>query len=229
MTLENDIRMERLDRTKELASQVNGELDWANLKRFQKDNEKIMASDSNDKIVFIGDSIREGWSISDPDFFRKNNCVNRGIGGQTTPQMLLRIKQDAIHLNPKLIVINGGTNDIAENTGPARSEMIVDNITSMAEICMKNEIPVILSTILPVFKYAWNEKVKNVPEKISKVNSLLKKYSGKNNIPFIDYYSSMVDSQKGLASAYGNDGVHPTKKGYEVMISVLKNTIPGIK
>lgn len=228
MTLENDIRMERLDKTKEAAAQTNEELDWPNLKRFQKENEEVMKSD-NDKIVFMGDSITEGWAVSNPAFFKKNNFINRGIGGQTTPQMLIRFKQDAIHLNPKMVIINGGTNDIAENNGPATPEMIIDNITSMAEICSKNKITVALSTITPVYSYSWNKEVIDVPGKISQVNSSLKKYSNQNNIPFIDYYSSMVDGQKGLLSAYGSDGVHPTKEGYKVMVDVLKNTIPGIE
>ena len=129
----------------------------------------------------------------------------------------------------KLIIINAGTNDIAANTGPATPEMIIDNITSMAEIGLKNSINVALSTILPVFKYSWNENIINVPEKISSINKILKKYSENNNIQFIDYYSPMVDGQKGLMSAYGTDGVHPTKEGYKVMADILRNTIVGVQ
>ncbi|MDG1223042.1 MAG: GDSL-type esterase/lipase family protein, partial [Candidatus Marinimicrobia bacterium] len=202
MTLENDIRMDRLDKTKEAATKVNESLDWPNLIKFRKENDEIRKTGLKVKIVFMGDSITEGWSLSDPNFFKKNSFVNRGIGGQTSPQMLLRFKQDAIHLNPNMVVINAGTNDIAENTGPSNQEMIIDNITSMAEICIKNNIDVALSTILPVFKYSWNENIINVPEKISSINKILKKYSENNNIQFIDYYSSMVDGQKGLMSAY---------------------------
>ena len=142
--------------------------------------------------------------------------------------MLIRFKQDAIHLNPKLIVINAGTNDIAANTGPSSPEMVIDNITSMAEIAMKHSINVALSTILPVEKYEWNKIVDDAPERISKVNSALEDYCGSNNLVFINYYSAMVNDRKGLRSAYGNDGVHPTKKGYDVMAFVLKNTISGL-
>ena len=152
MTLENDIRMDRLDKTKEAATKVNESLDWPNLMKFRKENDEIRKTGLKVKIVFMGDSITEGWSLSDPIFFKKNSFVNRGIGGQTSPQMLLRFKQDAIHLNPNMVIINAGTNDIAENTGPSNQEMIIDNITSMAEICIKNNIDVALSTILPVFK-----------------------------------------------------------------------------
>ncbi len=229
MTLENDIRMDRLDKTKEAATKVNESLDWPNLIKFRKENDEIRKTGLKVKIVFMGDSITEGWSLSDPNFFKKNSFVNRGIGGQTSPQMLLRFKQDAIHLSPNMVIINAGTNDIAENTGPSTTQMIIDNITSMAEICMKNNIAVALSTILPVFKYSWNENIINVPEKISNVNRNLKKYSKDNNIQFIDYYSSMVNEQKGLMSAYGSDGVHPTKEGYNVMADILRNTISGVQ
>ena len=229
MTLENDIRMDRLDKTKEAATKLNESLDWPNLIRFRKENDEIRKIGLKVKIVFMGDSITEGWSLSDPDFFKKNSFVNRGIGGQTSPQMLLRFKQDAIHLNPNMVVINAGTNDIAENTGPSNQEMIIDNITSMAEICIKNNIDVALSTILPVFKYSWNENIINVPEKISSINKILKKYSENNNIQFIDYYSSLVNNNKGMKSSYANDGVHPTREGYDVMAIVLKDTLPGGK
>ena len=194
-----------------------------------RDNEKLAeAKNEGDRIVLIGDSITEGWSNFDSDFFKRNNLINRGISGQTSPQMLIRFKQDAIHLDPRLIIINAGTNDIAANTGPSSPEMIIDNITSMAEISMKNSINVALSTILPVEKYEWNENVKDAPSRISKINSVLKKYCDKNNLIFINYYSAMVNDRKGLKSVYGNDGVHPTKEGYDMMAFILKNTISGL-
>ena len=229
MTLENDIRMSRLDKTKEAATTANEQLDWPNLHKYKEDNKKLSNSENKgDRIVLIGDSITEGWSNFDPDFFKRNNLINRGISGQTSPQMLIRFKQDAIHLDPMLIIINAGTNDIAANTGPSSPEMIIDNITSMAEISMKHSINVALSTILPVEKYEWNENVKDAPSRISKVNSVLKKYCDKNNLIFINYYSAMVNDRKGLKSVYGNDGVHPTKEGYDMMAFILKNTISGL-
>ena len=230
MTIENDIRLNRLDKTKEAAVHSNEELDWPNLAKYKSEN-KILHDDENNgnRIVLIGDSITEGWSLSDPEFFKHNNLINRGIGGQTSPQMLIRFKQDAVHLEPHLIVINAGTNDIAANTGPSSAEMIFDNITSMAEIGLKHSIKVALSTILPVDKFQWNENVKDAPERIMRVNSLLKKYSEQNNLTFINYYSAMVNENKGMKSHYANDGVHPTKEGYDVMAFVLKNTLPGLK
>lgn len=229
MTIENDIRLSRLDKTKEAATHANEELDWPNLNKYREENEKLVDTENKeDRIVLIGDSITEGWSNFDPDFFKRNNLINRGISGQTSPQMLIRFKQDAVHLEPKLIVVNAGTNDIAANTGPSSPEMIIDNITSMAEIAMKNSINVALSTILPVEKYEWNKNIDDAPERISKVNSALKDYCESNNLIFINYYSAMVNDRKGLRSAYGNDGVHPTKEGYDVMAFVLKNTISGL-
>lgn len=207
---------------------IENDLDWANLEKYKGANLELKKSNSGkDRIVFIGDSITEGWSDFSPEFFQQNNFVNRGISGQTTPQMLIRLKPDAVHLDPKMIVINGGTNDIAGNTGPSSPEMIIDNLCSMAEIAIKNNIDVALTTILPVYKYPGNDEVADPPKIISFINSALEEYCKKNSLIYVDYYSSMVDGKKGLKSEYGNDGVHPTKEGYEVMEKAIKNVIPG--
>ena len=207
---------------------IENDLDWANLEKYKGANQELKKSNSGkDRIVFIGDSITEGWSDFSPEFFQQNNFVNRGISGQTTPQMLIRLKPDAVHLDPKMIVINGGTNDIAGNTGPSTPEMIIDNLCSMAEIAIKNNIDVALTTILPVYKYPGNDEVADPPKIISFINSALEEYCKKNSLIYVDYYSSMVDGKKGLKSEYGNDGVHPTKEGYEVMEKAIKNVIPG--
>ena len=207
---------------------IENDLDWANLEKYKGANEELKKSNSGkDRIVFIGDSITEGWSDFSPEFFQQNNFVNRGISGQTTPQMLIRLKPDAVHLDPKMVVINGGTNDIAGNTGPSTPEMIIDNLCSMAEIAIKNNIDVALTTILPVYKYPGNDEVADPPKIISFINSALEEYCKKNSLICVDYYSSMVDGKKGLKSEYGNDGVHPTKEGYEVMEKAIKNVIPG--
>ena len=207
---------------------IENDLDWANLEKYKGANQELKKSNSGkDRIVFIGDSITEGWSDFSPEFFQQNNFVNRGISGQTTSQMLIRLKPDAVHLDPKMIVINGGTNDIAGNTGPSTPEMIIDNLCSMAEIAIKNNIDVALTTILPVYKYPGNDEVADPPKIISFINSALEEYCKKNSLIYIDYYSSMVDGKKGLKSEYGNDGVHPIKEGYEVMEKAIKNVIPG--
>ena len=207
---------------------IENDLDWANLEKYKGANQELKKSNSGkDRIVFIGDSITEGWSDFSPEFFQQNNFVNRGISGQTTPQMLIRLKPDAVHLDPKMIVINGGTNDIAGNTGPSTPEMIIDNLCSMAEIAIKNNIDVALTTILPVYKYPGNDEVADPPKIISFINSALEEYCKKNSLICVDYYSSMVDGKKGLKSEYGNDGVHPTKEGYDVMEKAVKSVIPG--
>ena len=207
---------------------IENNQDWANLEKYKEANQELIKSHlGRDRTVFIGDSITESWSDFSPEFFQKNNFVNRGISGQTTPQMLIRLKQDAVRLDPKMIVINAGTNDIAGNTGPSTPEMIIDNICSMAEIAIKNNIDVVLSTILPVYKYPGNDEVVDPPKIISVINSALEEYCKKNSLSYVDYYSPMVDDKKGLRSDYGNDGVHPTKEGYDVMEKAVKSVIPG--
>ena len=207
---------------------IENDQDWANLGKYKEANEELKKSSSGeDRTVFIGDSITEGWSDFSPEFFQQNNFVNRGISVQTTPQMLIRLKPDAVRLDPKMIVINAGTNDIAGNTGPSTPEMIIDNICSMAEIAIKNNIDVALSTILPVYKYPGNDEVADPPKIISVINAALEEYCKKNSLIYIDYYSSLVDKKKGLKSEYGNDGVHPTKEGYDVMEKAVKKAIPG--
>ena len=203
--------------------------DWPNLAKYRKANEELKGSSSREhRIVLVGDSITEGWTEFNPGFFQENNMVNRGISGQTTPQMLIRLKQDAIHLDPKIIIINGGTNDIWGNTGPSTPEMIIDNLCSMAEIASKNNIQVVLSTILPVYQYPDRDDIIDPPKTISFINSVLQDYCNKNSLAFLDYFSPMADEKKGLRSDYGTDGVHPNKQGYSVMEQVLRETMPGI-
>ena len=203
--------------------------DWPNLAKYRKPNEKLKGSSSReDRIVLVGDSITEGWTEFNPGFFQENNMVNRGISGQTTPQMLIRLKQDAIHLDPKIIIINGGTNDIWGNTGPSTPDMIIDNLCSMAEITAKKNIQVVLSTILPVYQYPDRDDIIDPPKTISFINSVLQDYCKKNSLAFLDYFSPMADEKKGLRSDYGTDGVHPNKQGYSVMEQVVRETISGI-
>ena len=203
--------------------------DWPNLAKYRKANEKLKGTSSGgNRIVLVGDSITEGWTEFNPGFFQENNMVNRGISGQTTPQMLIRLKQDAIHLDPKIIIINGGTSDIWGNTGPSTPDMIIDNLCSMAEIASKNNIQVVLSTILPVYQYPDRDDIIDPPKTISFINSVLQDYCNKNSLAFLDYFSPMADEKKGLRSDYGTDGVHPNKQGYSVMEQVVRETISGI-
>ena len=191
--------------------------DWANTARFKDDNAKIGLPASGEKrIVFMGNSITEGWINSCPDFFAGKSYVNRGIGGQTTPQMLVRFRPDVINLKPAVVVILAGTNDIAGNTGPSTLEMIMDNLISMAELAKANQIKVVLSSVLPVFDYPWKSGLQPA-EKIIALNAMIKTYAEKNGLVYLDYFSATVDERKGLKKELSGDGVHPNLAGYKIM------------
>jgi lysophospholipase L1-like esterase len=200
-------------------------MDWANLKQFKKDNEKITAPKANEnRVVFMGNSITIGWLRADPSFFEGKPYINRGISGQTTPQMVLRFKQDVIDLKPKVVVILAGTNDIAGNTGPMTLEQTRDNIITMAQLAKANGIKVVISSIIPAFDYPWKPGMEPA-EKIVAINKMLKEYSTKNNIVYLDYFSAMVDERNGLRKDLGNDGVHPNLAGYKIMEPLAEKAI----
>jgi|TARA_B110000014_G_C19942711_1_gene487783 lysophospholipase L1-like esterase len=175
----------------------------------------------------MGNSITEGWVIMHPQFFKNKGYINRGIGGQTTPQMLLRFRQDVLNLNPKVVVILAGTNDIAGNTGYTSEEDILGNIKSMAEIANSNGIKVIISSILPAIEYLWKPGL-DPATKIIKINKELKLFSDKNGFIYLDYYSEMVDDKGGLKVpdyTSANDLVHPNLNGYLVMEKLVEDAI----
>jgi len=191
--------------------------DWANTDCFKNDNAKLAAPAKGEtRVVFMGNSITIGWINTRPDFFAGKSYVNRGISGQTTPQMLVRFRPDVINLKPKVVVILAGTNDIAGNTGPTTLEMIMNNLISMAELAKDNKIKVVLSSVLPAYDYPWKPGL-NPAEKIVTLNAMIKTYADQNGFVYLDYFSSMVDERKGLNKAYSNDGVHPTEAGYKIM------------
>lgn len=199
--------------------------DWANTSRFKDDNAKLGLPGSGEKrVVFMGNSITEGWIRTSPEFFTGKSYVNRGISGQTTPQMLVRFRSDVINLKPALVVILAGTNDIAGNTGPSTLEMIMDNLISMCELAKANNIKVVLSSVLPAFDYPWKPGMQPV-EKIAALNAMIKKYADQNGIVYLDYYSAMADERKGLPKELSGDGVHPNKKGYDVMAPLAEAAI----
>ncbi len=199
--------------------------DWPNLNRFRKQNIELGAPKPGEqRIVFMGNSITEGWPNKDPEFFKTPGFVNRGIGGQTTPQMLLRFRADVIDLEPKVVVILAGTNDIAGNTGPMTLEEIRDNIISMSELALANGIAVVISSVLPAHDYAWRPGLEpNI--KIPKLNAELKEYAIVKGIIYLDYFSVMVDDRNGLPIDLAEDGVHPTVKGYAVMKPLVEEAI----
>lgn len=199
--------------------------DWPNLNRFREDNAKIgMPKTNDDRVVFMGNSITEGWIETVPEFFAKRAYINRGISGQTTPQMLIRFRQDVIHLYPKVVVILAGTNDIAGNTGPSTLEMIEDNIRSMTELAQANGIQVVLCSVLPAIDYRWKPGVEPA-EKIVELNRRIKTYAETHGAVYCDYFSAMADERNGLPNSLSPDGVHPNKEGYALMAPIAEKAI----
>ncbi len=198
--------------------------DWAFLAKYRDaDNALPLAEAAEARVVFLGDSITEGWGQSGatpapnrPAFFPGKPYVNRGISGQTTPQMLVRFRQDVVNLKPKVVVILAGINDIAENTGKTTLDAIEDNFSSMSEIARANGIRVALCSVLPASGFPWHPGLEPAP-KVKALNAWLKDYAAKHNLVYIDYYTSMANAEGGLKSDLGSDGVHPNKVGYEIM------------
>jgi lysophospholipase L1-like esterase len=202
--------------------------DWANLNKYQNENATLAeAEPGKNRIVFMGDSITEFWFPTDPDFFSGKPYINRGISGQTTPQMLVRFRTDVIALKPEIVLILAGINDIAGNTGPSTLDMIKDNIFSMAELAKANHIKVILCSVLPAYDFPWKPN-QNPADKVVTLNRMIKEYAEANKMVYLDYYSAMANEQKGLKAAYSGDGVHPNKLGYQVMAPLAEKAINTI-
>ena len=210
-----------------IAAGVNAQ-DWPNLEKYRKQNEKLGEPSAGERrVVLMGNSITEGWKSLDPDFFRQSGYINRGIGGQTTPQMLLRFRQDVIDLKPDVVVILAGTNDIAGNTGPMTLDQIMDNLKSMTELALRNNINVILCSVLPAFDYSWRPGLEpNI--KIPRLNEMIRDYAKDSQVVYLDYFGAMTDGQNGLPKEYSEDGVHPTLEGYKVMEPLLVTSVNGL-
>ncbi|WP_081912626.1 SGNH/GDSL hydrolase family protein [Salegentibacter sp. Hel_I_6] len=222
LTLFSNFLIAQKTETSELMEQ-----DWANLKKYKAENEKILESQNYPDLVFMGNSITEGWVNAQPEFFDNNNYIGRGIGGQTTPQMLVRFMPDVIALKPKAVVILAGTNDIAGNTGFSDVKMITDNIQAMTQLAKANNIKVILASILPVYDYPWRPGLKPV-EKIARINSWIENYAQENSHTYLDLFNPLKDEKEGLPKQYSEDGVHPNLAGYKVMAPLTKKTIESI-
>lgn len=198
---------------------------WANLQKYQAENQSVKSMKNT--VVLMGDSITEFWKTNSPDFFAQYPLIDRGISGQTTSQMVVRFEQDVIALKPKTVVILAGINDIAENTGPITLEAVFDNIEIMVNKAKAHKIRPILCSVLPANKFWWNSKIYPA-DKVVALNKKIKAYALKNKITYVDYYSVMVDADKGLQYQYGEDGVHPNPKGYKVMEALLLKAIGNI-
>jgi lysophospholipase L1-like esterase len=202
--------------------------DWPNFKEFQEANARLPQVKQNEKrVVFMGNSITIGWLQTHPDFFKNKPYVNRGISGQTTPQMLVRFRADVVDLDAAAVVLLAGTNDIAGNTGPVTLEMILDNIKSMTEIAQANDIKVILCSVLPAFDYPWRPGLApNV--KIPKLNKMIKRYAEESGAYYLDYFTALEDGNNGMIKEYTTDGVHLTLEGYQVMEPLVENALQKV-
>lgn len=191
--------------------------------RFEGANKEIgMPAKGEKRVVFFGNSITEYWPYKHGYWFKENNILGRGIGGQTTYQFLLRFYDDCINLKPSIVVINGAINDIAENTGPYNEQHTFDNICSMVEMARQNGITVILTSILPAHAFNWHPGIEDPMGKVRRLNELIQAYAKKNGITYVDYFSAMVsDNNLRMREDLADDGVHPNEKGYEIMEAMI--------
>ena len=201
---------------------------WIHLNKYAEANKELKAAPNNgDRVIFMGNSITECWYLRHPQFFEANpNYICRGIGGETTCQFLSRFREDVINNHPALVILTGGTNDIAENTGSYYPDFTFGNIESMVELAQANGIKVVLTSVLPAKSFSWRESVTDAPEKINALNARIKQYAADHGITYVDYYTPMVVEGGALNPAYTDDGVHPIPAGYEVMESII---VPVIK
>ncbi len=176
------------------------------------------------RVVFMGDSITDAWGRSTGIFFPGEPYVNRGISGQTTPQMLIRFWPDVIALQPRVVVILAGTNDVAGNTGPSTPEMIQDNFMAMADLATANGIRVVLASILPAADYPWRPGIDPKPV-IRSLNAWMRQYCAQKGYVYLDYYSAMVNADQGMKQELTIDGVHPNAAGYAVMSPLAEKAI----
>ena len=199
--------------------------DWASLARYREANATLgPPAPGERRVVFYGNSIIEAWARLFPEQFPGKPYIGRGISGQTTPQMLVRFRQDVVALRPAVVVILAGTNDIAGNTGPSTLEMIEDNLASMTEIARANGIRVVLSSVLPVYDYAWRPGLAPAP-KIIALNDWIRRYAATVGAVYVDYHGAMRDARDGLPPELARDGVHPTVAGYRVMAPLVERAI----
>ena len=199
--------------------------DWPNLARYRDANAALPPpAPGENRVVYYGDSITDAWARHFGTMFPGKPYVGRGISGQTTPQMLVRFRQDVVDLQPKVVVILAGTNDIAGNTGPSTQEMIQDNLASMAEIARANGIRVVLASVLPAYDYRWRPGLEPAP-KIVALNAWIRDYAARNGHVYLDYHTAMADARQGLPESLSGDGVHPNEAGYRIMAELAERAV----
>ena len=207
--------------------------EFANWNRYAQDNKTIgLPAKGEHRVVLMGNSITDGWPRTRPQFFADNKIIGRGISGQTSYQFLLRFREDVINLHPKVVVINYGTNDIAENTGPYDEDLTFGNVCSMVELARYHKIKVVLASCLPAGGFGWRRSITDSMEKIRSLNERVKAYAKENKIPYVDYFSAMVNAEgTAMRADYANDnpGVHPNAAGYAVMEGLLLPVIEKLR
>ncbi len=201
--------------------------DWAQLQKYRQANLRVLESKLYYPVVFFGDSITEQWDLT--EYFPGKPYLNRGICGQTTPQLLIRFRPDVIAFQPKLVVILAGTNDLAGNLGATELEQIQDNYASIAELAQVHQIRVMFSSVLPVHDASEIKRTdRRSPEKIQSLNAWIKQYCLENNHDYLDYYSRVIDDRGLLQSALSYDGLHPNEAGYRIMSSLAASAIAKV-
>jgi lysophospholipase L1-like esterase len=201
--------------------------DWAKLARYAPDNAQLPAPKRGvPRVVLLGNSITEGWPKADPGFFtpKAYELIGRGISGQTSPQMLVRFRQDVLDLRPQVVAIAAGTNDVAQNTGPYQPQATMNNIMSMAELARAHGVKVILCSVLPATDFWWRKGLEPAP-KIVALNALIKAYAEQQHFTYLDYHAALADEQQGLPLKYADDGVHPNLAGYQAMEPLLLRAV----
>ena len=205
-----------------LFQQAHAQDDWANIGRYAQANSEMTV---RPKAVFMGDSITQCWYDADPSFFNDNNFACRGISGQTTSHMLVRMRKDVVDLHPKYVVILAGTNDIAKNHGFIEVDDIYGNIVSMCEIAKANKVKPVICSVLPVKQYKWRPEVTDCAERIIRLNAMLEDYAKASRCIYVDYHSVMKDDENGLPQKWSYDGVHLNGDGYDVIEKIILDTL----
>jgi len=199
--------------------------DWFGFNRYKADNERIIASGNYPEVVFMGNSITDNWAYFHPDFFSNHNFCGRGIGGQTSAQMLVRFTADVIDLQPKAVVIMAGTNDVAHNDYWVDPDGVVANIVAMCDLAIANGIIPIISSIPPCSEFPWRKEIKNPGQTIVEINHVLKTYAEMNGLMYVDYHSALADENLGLPQTLSGDGCHPNPDTYFTMEDMVMEAI----
>ncbi len=199
--------------------------DWFGFNRFRADNERIAKSGDYPEVVFMGNSITENWAFYHPDFFIKQHYCGRGIGGQTSTQMLARFTADVVNLHPKAVVIMAGTNDVAHNTYWVEPDKVVENVVAMCQLARANDIVPLISSIPPCASFAWNPDIKDAAQTIVNINERLREYADAHNIVYVDYHSALADEHGGFPAKLSADGCHPTPDTYFIMEELVLKAI----